>query len=1150
MTTIPQLPDIATGGGVQNAGLVPLSQGGTTYKASISQVEANISAQIGPALNDIQSLPLASSVSPGDLLPVSQAGTPRASTPTLIAHAALGSSLRLYVAPTGNDANPGTSPALPKRSIKAAVESATPGTTVFVESGNYVENNPVNFPDRVSLVGDNLRRVDVRPSNPTLDIFHVRSGCYVTGVTFRDHKSPSFACAFPCALARATVNVGGQITGLNLSYSPTGYGSAPSVWVEPPFGGGTQATATATISSGSITGLTVTNGGSGYDPEDPPWVSISHPTPASIVSSPYIQNCSSITGPFDTAGNPFTIAQLTPPFDVQNVAGTGRAINPRGAGGGIRIDGQVVATGSPLNSFVADAFTQINQGGAGHLLLNKGYAQFVSCFTTFSHTGYEARAGAFANVSNSVLDFGLYGLRARGYYPIAQVSGTVATQIRSTVVSVTMNDNGLGYTSAPTVTFTGGGGTGAAATAAIDGGVVVGINVTNPGSGYTSAPTVTFTGGGGTGAAATANMISTGSVVLNGVSRRPDVGTTVAKIGSTFYTITGATPLAGGSTTLSVYPSVPTANVGDVVGVFDVSLITSGSLVTEYVGSGVTYNALPKFGGIPNPANSITTTSPGRIYYAVLTESGNFSIGPFFTVEQSTGAVTINSTQFNLAGLSSIGPFKRNGVAVGVQLMEVSNDAALIASTGTADGNTAPTQFAVKSYVDGRDLNDLADVYVPAPTSGQVLLWDNADQRWEAYTLTTSDIGEGTNLYHTTSRVRAAISATGSLSYDNATGVMSFTDAVTSVAGRTGAITLSAGDVSGLAAIATSGSGADITSGTVASARLPTFGTAEAGIAPASGGGATNFLRADGTWAAPAGSATGSVTSVAVSGGTTGLTTSGGPITSSGTITFGGTLAVASGGTGATDVATARTNLGLAIGTNVQAWDADLDAIGALAGTSGLLRKTAANTWSLETATYITGNQTITVSGDATGSGSTSIALTLANSGASAGTYRSVTVDVKGRITSGTNPTTLAGYGITDAAALGANTFTGEQNLADNLLTRPYIKDYAEVLTAPTISAGALTLNLETGNVFNVALNAAITTLTISNPPATGRAGSFTLVLTADGTARAVTWGAAVKWAGGTAPTLTSTTGKKDIIVMTTLDAGTSYFAVVAGQNF
>lgn len=57
---------------------------------------------------------------------------------------------------------------------------------------------------------------------------------------------------------------------------------------------------------------------------------------------------------------------------------------------------------------------------------------------------------------------------------------------------------------------------------------------------------------------------------------------------------------------------------------------------------------------------------------------------------------------------------------------------------------------------------------------------------------------------------------------------------------------------------------------------------------------------------------TGTVTSVAASGGTTGLTFSGSPITTSGTLTLGGTLAVASGGTGATSAATARTNLGAA----------------------------------------------------------------------------------------------------------------------------------------------------------------------------------------------------------------------------------------------
>lgn len=86
--------------------------------------------------------------------------------------------------------------------------------------------------------------------------------------------------------------------------------------------------------------------------------------------------------------------------------------------------------------------------------------------------------------------------------------------------------------------------------------------------------------------------------------------------------------------------------------------------------------------------------------------------------------------------------------------------------------------------------------------------------------------------------------------------------------------------------------------------------------------------------------------------------------------------------------------------TDAQAKDADLTAIAALAGTAGLLRKTALDTWTLDTATYLTGNQTITASGDATGSGTTSIALTLAAVG-TAGTYTKVTTDAKGRVTAG-----------------------------------------------------------------------------------------------------------------------------------------------------
>lgn len=78
-------------------------------------------------------------------------------------------------------------------------------------------------------------------------------------------------------------------------------------------------------------------------------------------------------------------------------------------------------------------------------------------------------------------------------------TGATGTAVLSTntVASVTIGSGGTGYVSPPTVVFTGGGGTGAAGTAIINGsGVVTGVTVTSPGTGYTTAPTVSFTGGG------------------------------------------------------------------------------------------------------------------------------------------------------------------------------------------------------------------------------------------------------------------------------------------------------------------------------------------------------------------------------------------------------------------------------------------------------------------------------------------------------------------------------------------------------------------------------------------------------------------------------------------------------------------------------
>lgn len=95
--------------------------------------------------------------------------------------------------------------------------------------------------------------------------------------------------------------------------------------------------------------------------------------------------------------------------------------------------------------------------------------------------------------------------------PIKTYEATVSSTSNKPVKGVTVVSPGTGYTSAPTVTISGGGGSGATATATVSNGKITGFNLTSPGSGYNSAPTVTISGGGGSLASARA-IIEGGSV--------------------------------------------------------------------------------------------------------------------------------------------------------------------------------------------------------------------------------------------------------------------------------------------------------------------------------------------------------------------------------------------------------------------------------------------------------------------------------------------------------------------------------------------------------------------------------------------------------------------------------------------------------------
>jgi hypothetical protein len=122
---------------------------------------------------------------------------------------------------------------------------------------------------------------------------------------------------------------------------------------------------------------------------------------------------------------------------------------------------------------------------------------------------------------------------------------------------------------------------------------------------------------------------------------------------------------------------------------------------------------------------------------------------------------------------------------------------------------------------------------------------------------------------------------------------------------------------------------------------------------------------------------------------------------------------------------------------------------------------------------------------------------------------------------------------------------SGELSCADNLVTRPVLKDYAIEGSAVGNTGATRTLDLNDANFFSATLDQACT-FTFSDPAASGDFCGFVLALT-NGGAFTITWPASVDWSGGVAPSLT--VSGLDILVFVTYDAGTTWHGMVASTD-
>jgi hypothetical protein len=77
----------------------------------------------------------------------------------------------------------------------------------------------------------------------------------------------------------------------------------------------------------------------------------------------------------------------------------------------------------------------------------------------------------------------------------------------------------------------------------------------------------------------------------------------------------------------------------------------------------------------------------------------------------------------------------------------------------------------VRAFSQGYHLGEIHDVHVPSPSNNNLLKWNATNERWEAATVNTTEVAEGTNLYYTTTRANSAIDARVTKSFVDALNV-------------------------------------------------------------------------------------------------------------------------------------------------------------------------------------------------------------------------------------------------------------------------------------------------------------------------------------------------------------------------------------------
>ena len=343
------------------------------------------------------------------------------------------------------------------QSVSLATEPVTRGVAYWVKATNYTD-----FYGPVALSSTDPRGLNFGRNTLLLKLT-LRNTTTATPVTV---SLAALATEAPPAILAGTALMGsGTTAGKVVSINPdlgTGmtYATPPTVTLSAP-AAGTRATATAVLNSlGKISSFVVTGSGAGYGATTPT-VTV---TPTVTGSVPL-----RVRGALDLTTGQFTTTSLQPGSAAHTVTlAAGAAVE-------LTLIVDRVAMGGTSGQFFGSLLRVTDS-------LNQTAITVPVTAVAGDFNGLWSGIAMINDVSQIV--------GATAISPVA--AAATATVVAGQVTGLSMSSTGSYYTVPPTITFSGGGGSGAAATVTILNGVLQQVTITSPGSGYTSAPDVAF----------------------------------------------------------------------------------------------------------------------------------------------------------------------------------------------------------------------------------------------------------------------------------------------------------------------------------------------------------------------------------------------------------------------------------------------------------------------------------------------------------------------------------------------------------------------------------------------------------------------------------------------------------------------------------